>query len=84
MSIKEFSQKNGVVFFYSTIILLILAVILGFNCFGSKGGKNMGPGNFDRNQKGTMQQNDNSQNDQTNAPVQNNQEQTSDQNQQVQ
>jgi len=44
----------------------------------------MVPGNFDRNQKGTMQQNDNSQNDQTNAPVQNNQEQTSDQNQQVQ
>lgn len=83
MSIKEFSQKNGVVLFYSTIVLLIITVILSFNCFCGKGDRKMGPNNFDRNQSGMMQ-NKNSQKDQTNIPSQNNQEQIPDQNQEVQ
>lgn len=45
MSIKEFTQKNGEVFFYVSIVLFIICVVLCFNVFSHKG-----PRNFDRNE----------------------------------
>lgn len=45
MSIKEFAQKNGEVFFGLSIVLFIVCVVLCFNVFSHKG-----PRNFDRNE----------------------------------
>jgi len=40
MSIKEFAQKNSQVFFYATIVLAIVCVILGFSVCSNKGPRN--------------------------------------------
>jgi len=42
MSIKEFSQKNSEIFFYSTIVLVIVCIVLGFSVCGNRGPKNIG------------------------------------------
>jgi len=62
MSIKEFSQKNGQTFFYASIVLLIISIVLGVSlcCKSGQPGKS-GPRNFDgqmRNNGGMMQNND--------------------------
>jgi len=59
MSIKEFSQKNSIVLFYTTIVLIILLIIMGFCSFGRKGGP--GREGFNNNPK-RMMQNDRMQN----------------------
>lgn len=58
MSIKEFSQKNSVILFYTTIILIIAVIVLCFTP-GIKGSKRMGPGNFQGNNQPGMMQNNN-------------------------
>lgn len=56
MKLKEFSEKNGLVLFYVSIVLLIISVILGFKvCSNNKGFSQRLP----MNNRGDMIQNDN-------------------------
>lgn len=83
MSIKEFSQKNSVALFYTTVVLLIVVLILGFNCFG-KGNMRMSPSNFNGNQQGMMQDGSGYQKKTNNSSQNNNVGQIPDQVQQTQ
>jgi hypothetical protein len=73
MSIKEFSEKNSVVLFYTTAILIVAVVILVSMSFGHKGLGRRGPSNFQGNNQPKMMQND------VNIPGQNNQDQAQNQ-----
>lgn len=68
MSIKDFSQKNSVVFFYTTIVFIIISIVFGFmdfytnheglknNYFGRQGTmQRVNRGNFQQRQGFTNQ-----------------------------
>ena len=52
MSIKDFSQKNSVVFFYTTIVFIIISIVFGFMAFYTNQ-KGLRSNDFGR--QGTMQ-----------------------------
>ena len=55
MSVKDFSQRNSMGLFYTTIVLLIVIVIMGFSMFCKKGPNGNRPDNFQGNPQGMTQ-----------------------------
>jgi len=58
MLVKEFSQKYSVTLFYTTIVLIILVISLGFSSFSHRGFSRMNSGDFQRNSQQRMIQKD--------------------------
>jgi len=60
MTIKEFAQKNGVLFFSLTIVLLVISIVLGFSNY-SKNGHNCPDNKFPpvENENKMMRKNNN-------------------------
>jgi hypothetical protein len=61
MSIKDFSQKNSVVFFYTTIVFVIISIVFGFMAFytnhkGLRGNDFGRQGTMQRVNRGNFQQ----------------------------
>jgi len=78
MSIKEFSEKQGVKLFYTTIVLAILTIVFGIMAFSGPSIRRDDVGKFRNQSNQGMMQGQGGRQAQNNqqAPTQNNQTQT--------